>query len=120
MGLQALDGALALDSSLRAEANKGHHCQTAVLHLLQLPISVALVQGVKGSKAQETALASLLVDLVTLGLDDGKDNDLDQSQGLVVDGVLLGSGLPPVAQTSGVSEQDAGDGGLRGCARYRV
>jgi len=159
---QALDGALAADSSLAAETHKGEHGQAGVLlfvhdgvcvcvcaaevcvcartcvvvpclkdhtiislsikhpattphpspsnqaqhstpptqthpthlDLLQLRLGGLHAHGVKRGDAQRAALAHLLEGLVALGLHKGEDGDLDERQGLGVEGVLLrGGGL---------------------------
>lgn len=47
---------------------------------------------------QRTHSSGLLVALVSLALQECKHHHLDDGQGLVVDGVLQGAGLPPLGQ----------------------
>lgn len=54
--LQAVNGALAVDSGLGAEADEGKHGQAAVLDLLQGSLLAPHVEGIEGEGEQEAGL----------------------------------------------------------------
>ena len=109
--LEALDRAQTTDGCLRGKPKEGNHGEAGVLHLLELLLGGRHAHRIERMHAERPRLPGLLPALDAHGLQHGHGRDQHGELRLGVQGVLLGTGSPPVAGSDQVGEQDARDGG---------